>query len=171
MAVADFDNDGYLDVVIVGQPNSGSFITQIWRNLGNGTFTNINAGLPGFVHSCVACGDFNNDGKTDILLAGSTNQSNSPTLQIWLNLGNGKFTNANIGLPGIGYCSTALADFDNDGNLDILFTGATLSNAISQVWRNLGNGSFSNMNLAIPGMYAGSVAWGDFNNDGSWICR
>jgi len=167
VAVADFYDNGYLDILLTGTTNGGptGAISQIWHNLGNGTFTNINAGLPGVDFSSVACGDFNNDGKTDILLGGLTT-SNTYTLQVWLNLGNGKFTNINIGLPGLYACSAALADFDNDGYLDMLFTGFNGTNYLSQVWRNLGNGTFSNINIGMPGMYNGSAAWGDFDNAG-----
>ena len=33
------------------------------------------------------------------------------------------------------------------------------------MWRNT-PGGFTNINAGLPGVYFGSVAWGDYNNDG-----
>jgi hypothetical protein len=76
-----------------------------------------------------AWGDYDNDGRLDILLTGSTNVA-----QIWRNTGNG-FSNINASLPGVAYSSVAWGDYDNDGRLDVLLTGQTTSTQlISQVW-------------------------------------
>jgi hypothetical protein len=157
-----------LDLLLTGlMPDDVTVIAQVWHNLGNGTFTNIHAGLPGVYMASVALGDFDNDGKLDILLTGTTNGSASGAIsQIWRNLGNGVFTNIQAGLPGVYDGSVALADFDKDGRLDILLAGWTGSEYISQIWRNLGNGVFSNINAGLPGVFLSSVAWGDYDNDG-----
>jgi hypothetical protein len=166
VAWADFDNDGRLDILLTGYSSSGA-VSQVWRNLGNGNFSNINAGLPGVFYSSVAWGDFDNDGRPDILLTGTTNGFVTGNLsQVWRNLGNGAFSNLNVKLPGVSQGAVALGDFDNDGRLDILLTGYSSNGPISQIWRNLGNGAFTNINAGLPGVYQSSVAWGDFDNDG-----
>jgi hypothetical protein len=166
VAWADFDNDGRLDILLTGYSSSGA-ISQVWRNLGNGNFSNINAGLPGVFYSSVAWGDFDNDGRPDILLTGTTNGFVTGNLsQVWRNLGNGAFSNLNAKLPGVSQGAVALGDYDNDGRLDILLTGYSSNGPISQIWRNLGNGAFTNINAGLPGVYQSSVAWGDFDNDG-----
>ena len=71
MAWGDYDGDGWLDLLVSGQSNSVP-ICQIWRNLQNGSFSNINAGLTGVWRSSVAWGDYDNDGKPDVLLAGGS---------------------------------------------------------------------------------------------------
>ncbi|EEF63146.1 FG-GAP repeat domain-containing protein [Pedosphaera parvula] len=171
IAWGDFDNDGKLDILLTGKAdqNSDAPISQVWKNVEEGLFANINAGLPGVAYGSVAWGDFDNDGKLDILLTGKTNQNlNSAITQIWRNVGDGTFTNINAGLPGVAYGSVAWGDYDNDGKLDILLTGLdTSGNAICQIWRNLGNGTFTNINAGMPGVYLSSVAWGDFDNDGN----
>jgi hypothetical protein len=72
------------------------------------------------------------------------------------------------GLPGVFDGSVAWGDFDNDGRLDFLLTGATNS-VPPQLWRNTGGG-FSNVTARVapglPGLYSSSGAWGDFDNDG-----
>ena len=36
-----FDNDGYLDILLTGITADGIAVAQVWRNLGNGTFADI----------------------------------------------------------------------------------------------------------------------------------
>jgi hypothetical protein len=106
----------------------------VWRNTGSG-FTNINAGLPGVFLGSVAWGDYDNDGRLDIVLSGIDVNSN-PVTQIWRNTGNG-FSNINSALPGVAYSSVAWGDYDNDGRLDVLLAGLNSSNQpMTQVWRN-----------------------------------
>jgi hypothetical protein len=166
VALGDFDNDGNLDILLTGYSATGA-VAQVWRNLGNGTFTNLHAGLPGVLYSSVALGDYDNDGKLDILLTGTTNGFGSGAIsQLWRNLGNGTFTNINLKLPGMTQGAVAWGDFNNEGRLDILLTGFTTTGAVCQVWRNLGNGHFTNMNVGLPGIYQSSVALADYDNDG-----
>jgi FG-GAP-like repeat len=170
VAWGDYDNDGKLDILLTGQGNQnyGAPISQIWRNVEGGSFININAGLPGVAYGSVAWGDYDNDGNLDILLTGKTNQNlNSVVSQIWHNRGDGTFANINAGLPGVAYGSVAWGDYDNDGKLDIVLTGLQANGiAVCQIWRNLGNGSFTNINAGLPGVYLSSAAWGDFDGDG-----
>src|SRR5665213_1991617 len=141
VAQGDFDNDGRPDFLITGFAgvdgnSSPVFISQVWRNLGNGSFTNMNVGLPGVYQSSAAFADYDNDGKLDILFAGVNSQSNL-ICQVWRNTGNWVFTNIVAGLPGIRSGSVAWADFDNDGRLDPLLSGLdTNSNPILHVYHN-----------------------------------
>jgi hypothetical protein len=166
VALGDFDNDGKLDILLTGYSSTGA-VAQVWRNPGNGTFTNINVGLPGVLYSSVALGDYDNDGNLDILLTGTTNGFGSGAItELWRNLGNGTFTNVPTGLPRISQGAVAWGDFDQDGRLDILLSGYAQTGAVCQVWRNLGNGKFTNMNAGLPGVYQDSVAVADYDNDG-----
>ena len=167
VALGDYDNDGNLDVLLTGYSSTGA-VAQVWRNLGNGRFTNINAGLPGVFYSSVAWGDYDNDGLLDILLTGTSNGfGNTAVTQLWRNLGNGTFTKISINLPGVLMGAVAWGDFDRDGRLDLLLTGNTSTGAVSQVWRNLGNGTFANLNVGLPGVHQSSVALADYDNDGA----
>jgi hypothetical protein len=97
-------------------------------------------GLRSLYGTSVAWGDFDNDGRLDFLLTGTTDGEFPPVAgnelsQLWRNTGAG-FSNVTAsvapGLPGVSSGSMAWGDFDNDGRLDFLLTGA----GKSQLWRN-----------------------------------
>src|SRR4029434_3518528 len=77
----------------------------------------------------------------------------------------------NLGLPGVQESAVAWGDYDNDGLPDFLAIGntnaATQAN-LSRLYRNLGNGTFTNSGLSLPPLHTGAVAWGDYDNDG-WL--
>ena len=160
VAWGDYDNDGDLDIVLAGWDGS-AVITQVWQNDGDGTFSDIGAGLPNVYAGTLAWGDYDNDGDLDILLTGSS------IAQVWRNNGNGTFANSGIGnLVGVGSSSAAWGDYDNDGDLDILLSGNDVSsNPVAKVYRNDG-GSFTDINAPLAGMKYRWVAWGDYDNDG-----
>ncbi|MGC3958878.1 MAG: VCBS repeat-containing protein [Verrucomicrobiota bacterium] len=173
IAWADYDNDGRLDFLLTGNYN-GSAFSQLWRNTGSG-FTNVTVsvapGLPGVHYGSVVWGDYDNDGRPDFLLTGNLYTSNNVS-QLWRNTGSGFIdvtgdefpTNS---LPGVGHSSVTWGDYDNDGRLDFLLMGGVSgSTPVSQLWRNTGNG-FTNVSMpGLPGLQNGSVAWGDYDNDG-----
>ncbi len=114
----DFDNDGDFDAFIINH----DFQNRLFRNNGDGTFTNviaasgINANDLGAFEN--ASGDFNNDGFIDIY----------SDLQNELYLGKGDLTFSGQDVPlKVG----AIADLNNDGFLDLYHN--------SQLWLNKGN--------------------------------
>jgi hypothetical protein len=159
----DYDNDGLLDVFLVNREYSTP-LTQLWRNLGGGTFTNINAGFPPLVEGGGEWGDYDNDGFLDLLMFGY--RGTNVVTELWHNGGNGTFTKINVGLPGVANAEVAWGDYDNDGRLDILLAGrdAVLSQQ-NGIWRNNGNGTFTKITLPLIGAGVCSAAWGDYDND------
>ncbi len=157
LAWGDYDNDGDLDLAIcgsttgyVGAPN----ITSIYRNNGDDTFTDINAGLPGKSWITLAWGDYDNDGDLD--LAGNG-------LGIYKNNGDSNFTDIGATIIGGGHtASLAWGDYDNDGDLDI----AACGNYKTIVYRNNGDDTFTDIIATLEGVSMGDLAWGDYDNDG-----
>src|SRR5262245_12241298 len=93
------------------------------------TFTDIGAGLPGVSDSPVPLGDYDNDGRLDILLTGFSTNASGNTVeisQVWRNTGVG-FTNIHLPLPVVSFGWTAWGDYNNDGRLDFVLTGTTNS--------------------------------------------
>ena len=180
VAWADYDNDGRLDFFITGYSTYGYPIAQLWRNTGKG-FAIVTgqaaSGLPeaGFYQSSVAWGDFDNDGRPDLLITGQSGPHQSQLLQ---NTPDGFVDVTSRLIPDLHEVifsgSVAWGDYDNDGRLDVLLTGYRYINGgnstwISRVWRNTGSG-FANVTSQVApgllGVYGGTVAWGDYDNDG-----
>jgi hypothetical protein len=158
MAWGDFNRDGWMDFAAIGG------ISPLRRNTGGGFTFQSAPGMPSPSEGSVAWGDFDNDGRPDLLMTGGGNLQ-----PLWRNTGGG-FTPVNqTGLPRVYQSSAAWADFDNDGLLDVLITGTTnqaTSGVIAQLWRNTGNGFVHVAIPDLPGVRFGSVAWGDYDNDG-----
>ena len=77
----DLDNDGWLDLVVANGVLQEGSVTQIYRNNGDGTFTNVTkaAGLneaPGYGAIGIALGDYDKDGRLDILINGRDSAPN-----------------------------------------------------------------------------------------------
>ncbi len=162
-AWGDYDNDGYLDLAYRdGSLNSA----RIYHNNGNGTFTDINAGLPDNSRGSFAWGDYDNDGYLDLATIGDNGTF------IYHNNGNGTFTDINAGLPTVHYYdSIAWGDFDNDGRLDLLIcSGETVGSGsnIAKIFHNNGDNTFTDLgtNLWTGTGFTVWAAWGDFDNDG-----
>jgi hypothetical protein len=162
-AWGDYDNDGDLDILLTGDTGSAR-VSKVYRNDGDGAFTDIGAGLTGVGYSSVAWGDYDNDGDLDILLTG--NSAGGRVSKVYRNDGPSGFTDVAADLSAVGESSVAWGDRDNDGDLDILLTGHTGSSPVSIVYDNYGATSFSNIEAGLTQVDHGSVAWGDYDNDG-----
>ena len=114
--------------------------------------------------------DFSGDGLPDLLWTSYETDSGA---RLFLNNGDGTFDDASTaaGLDGqILAVNCTHADFDNDGNLDVLLLRGGWENpAPLGLLRNLGGGRFEDVTRAsgLSGPIASqSAAWGDFDRDG-----
>ena len=118
--------------------------------------------------------DFDGDGFLDIVVS---NWDAGGQLRYFRNMGDGTFAErtAEAGLEGLyGGLNIVQADFDNDGDLDILvLRGAWLEGAgrhPKSLLRNDGNGRFRDVTfeagLAAADFPSQAGAWADFDNDG-----
>ncbi|MDQ3262300.1 MAG: putative Ig domain-containing protein [Myxococcota bacterium] len=131
--------------------------------LGLGFVTTGRYGGPSQTHS-VQVGDFDGDGFPD-LIAGSRGDQ---YLRVWLNQGDWLLQTGDLPtLLGFVPGSLAVADLDNDGNLDVLAADVGGQNRVLALYGN-GNGTFQTpvlvFNLGIGASEALVIA--DFNNDG-----
>lgn len=168
-AWCDLDGDGYPDIFLTGSPArypNTQKITKIYRNLGNGTFSDTNAAIPGVNSSSVAFADYDSDGDQDILLTGMIGPY-QPVSRIYRNDGGFAFTNIGAYLSGVEDGACAWGDYDNDGDQDIVIAGMVYDEYyISRIYRNDGNDTFTDIQAGLNGMGSGSVQWGDYDNDG-----
>jgi tetratricopeptide (TPR) repeat protein len=123
----DLDNDGWLDVVIANGVLKDGSVPQIYRNNRDGTFTNVTkaAGLnepPSHGAIGIALGDYDKDGRLDILINGLDAAPN----RLYRNEGNWRFTEvsrkAGVVQPPHNGFVCFFFDYNNDGWPDILTT-------------------------------------------------
>ncbi|MBK7893865.1 MAG: VCBS repeat-containing protein [Anaerolineaceae bacterium] len=124
LATADYDNDGDFDFYF---SNAGPM--TLLQNQGDGTFGNVaelaGVDLPDGVAWAASAFDYNNDGWQDLYLAVMTTASHDGIAAnpLFHNNGDGTFSRVSSG-SGAGdvgpTMGIALADFDNDGRIDLL---------------------------------------------------
>ena len=172
----DFDNDRDMDLFIAKCRGGSTTIStnELWRNDGNGVFTNVadsngwdNTNYPSAGHNnssnlgdnvqtwSSAWADFDNDGDMDVYVGASS--SSNGLSKLMQNNGDGTFTDVTSG-SGVGAASMGIenapADFNNDGFIDVLSNGDILFN----------NGDFTFTNFSTNMPPSGAI--GDTNNDG-----
>jgi ASPIC/UnbV protein/VCBS repeat protein len=189
----DFDNDGKLDLLFANYfrpvnlldlkdphvlPNdldnatNGGGVT-LWRNTGKGTFEDVTekAGLGKVTGWALDLGhgDFNNDGLQDIYIA-----CDYGTDHVFMNNGNGTFrevTDKSTGWDTKKGMNVDVADYDNDGWLDIYVTNITdeYMKECNMLWHNSGDGTFTDVAKETGTCNTGwgwAAKFGDFDNDG-----
>jgi hypothetical protein len=145
VAVGDLDGDDYKDILLTGYIyDDDSPISKIYLNDGIGNFTPDDSNsLIDVQLSSVVIADLDGDDDSDILLTGQDSNSNKIS-KIYLNNGEGNFTEDSNSLEGVSHSSVAIADLDGDDDNDILLTGKKLNgDAVSKIYLNDGNGKFS----------------------------
>ena len=198
VAFADLDGDGWPDILMLNakdwQPRGKKYVSALYRNNRNGTFTDVTAGSGLDVEMYaigVAVGDFDNDGRPDVYVTALEGD------RLFHNEGGNKFRDvtAASGIRNAGFgVSAAWVDYDRDGKLDLFVAnyiqwtpktdlwcsmdGATKSyctpesskGAPSKLYRNLGGGRFEDVSqkagIADPGSKSLGVTVLDYNSDG-----
>ena len=164
----DVTGSGTMDLVLM---QAGEHAISVLHRNANGGFEAVDtddAGLKLSGHA-VACavGDYDGDGLNDLAVALDDG------LVLFHNLGQGKFENATAesGLAARNRPSgITFVDFDHDGDLDLLVTGAGLKagDAPNVLWRNNGNKTFTEWTeptgLGGSGSTAAAILT-DFNDD------
>jgi len=165
VALGDLDGDGDLDVFAANYQNADHSPAADWVfiNDGDGSlysgagFRWTDQRLGSYQSRSVELGDVDGDGDMDAVTAALWPDTN----HLWLNDGNGNFTESNQPL-GPGSEHVALGDVDRDGDLDLFIAVG----GANQVWLNDGTGQFSDSGQRLGTANSSHVALGDLDLDG-----
>ncbi len=167
---ADYDNDGWLDILVLRGGWTIPVRNSLLRNNGDGTFTDVTAaaGLaePATSTQTAAWLDFDNDGWLDLFVG----NEHSPC-QLFHNSGDGTFTEVApvAGVDVDCFAKGVVAgDYDNDGWTDLYVSNNSGRN---HLFHNNGDGTFGEVarDLHVEGPSFSFPVWFfDFDNDG-WL--
>ena len=181
ISLGDVDNNGYLDLVLMGCTVAGGGIdpctdriTKVYTNNGTSFVENQTweGNLLDLDWGSASLGDIDNDGDLDLIIMGQ-GVSRTPHTKVYTNNGTSFVENQTWenNLHTVTMTSLSLADYDNDGWMDILLMGLVDS---FRLYRNNRTSFIKNQTDILDGedrfvaIYDGSVAFGDYDNDG-WL--
>jgi hypothetical protein len=168
----DYDSDQDLDLYICNEANEKNLL---YKNEGAGVFTKITTNetvTDNNSSMSSSWGDVDNDGDLDLFVA-NAGYFQELENELYINNGDGSFSKAeNTTFSEDGGCSysSSFADYDNDGDIDLLVTnGYCNANLQEFLYINDGQGNFYRATNIIPDLpirCSYGCAWGDYNNDG-----
>ena len=165
VVLADVDGDGDLDAFVANGAGNGLIDpNKVWLNDGDGVFTDSGQSLGTGESYGVDIGDVDGDGDLDAFVANNTTGQANPGNKVWLNDGNGVFTDSGQSLGMGPSFSVVLADVDGDGDLDAFV--ANSANQANKVWLNDGSGVFTDSGQSLGTADSTSVDLGDVDGDG-----
>lgn len=176
-AWADYDNDGWLDLLVANAGTSGT--NFLYRNNGDGTFSRVASGVGLDVGNAqtLAWADYDRDGWVDVIVApiGGGGFFGPQTGGLYRN-DNGLLTRVTNNVPaGLNQAQSATwADYDGDGDSD-LFCATTPGggffggNGNEVLYRNDGLSGFVRVEdapIATSGNASSTASWADYDGDG-----
>lgn len=179
---ADLDNDGWDDLILINDDVQGGPYapSAIYRNRGDGTFTDVTAGSgfapSGLIKGGMCLGDYDGDGLVDLYVTlwlmelGEGTPGFAGSNRLYRNLGNFQFQDVTVS-SGVGLLSRdsfacVFADFDSDSDVDLY---VAIDHTSDAYYRNNGNGTFTDRTLAVGATHTGNdmgISVFDFDDDG-----
>jgi len=160
LAVADFDGDGRADILVQGQGAN-----SIFRNNSSvGVISFMPQQYISLTGAFSAFGDFNNDGKADLVQNDGTIQMSTSTDSSF------SFTSVPVYYPTYDYYpqTISVGDLDGDGKLDIYYVTSDVDNGRYTILRNTSSGN--TISFAVQEFPCNIVpfrgALGDIDGDG-----
>jgi len=179
---ADYDNDGFLDALVLRGGwlgSQGRFPLSLLRNRGDGTFTDTtrDAGLLRFAPTQTATWlDYDGDGRLDLFVGNESTPDDTHACELYHNEGNGTFRNVarEAGVDLVGYVKAVVSgDYDNDGRPDLFVSIFGGDNVLFHNDGGSAGGGWRFTNVAArAGVTAPRASFGafffDYDNDG-WL--
>lgn len=163
VAFADVDGDNDQDVLITGAISSNNRIAKLYINDGNGNFSELTGTSFEEVDRSLICfEDVDGDDDLDVLITG---YRGNRVAELYLNDGNGNFSESENNFLGVSSPSILFEDVDGDNDKDLFIAGYTGSYSYSKLYVNDGSGIFSETANTFEGIAIGSCAFSDVDND------
>jgi hypothetical protein len=167
MKVADLNNDGLSDIIITGVDSEYNYSAKLYLQNTAGAF--IESTVPFFGNSFgnITTFDANNNGHIDVLITGYSNDY-APETKLYINDGTAIFTEStSAAIADVYFSTTSAADYDNDGDIDLLISGFNSSYApYTVLYNNDGSGNFTeNTQAPLKQLYWGATNFVDYDND------
>jgi len=162
VALGDLDGDFDLDAFV---GNSG--YNQVWFNNGGAFFEDSGQELGDADTWAVALADLDGDFDLDVYVGNTAGESSGgPGAEntIWLNDGNGNFTDTGQRLGDSASEAVALGDIDGDGDVDAFVANTAEQGDANTVWENKGGGVFT-LVQSLGDSASFGVALGDLDGD------
>lgn len=160
----DYNRNGLLDLFLAGTGADG-IAAMLFENTGDNTFNLIETPeIPGHMFTDAAWADFDNNGRLDLVISGTTPEG--PKTDIYFQNENGSFTAGNVELTNMTGSSLSVTDFNNNGYIDLAISGNSATGPVTQIYRNNGDGTFSDIEAELPGLALGDIQWGDLDLNG-----
>ncbi|MHB1956471.1 MAG: FG-GAP-like repeat-containing protein, partial [Sulfobacillus sp.] len=172
LLAADMNGDSHLDAVFYGYSTANSsYGISVALGNGDGTFqAATNFLLPSGKFNDFVVGDFNGDGKPDVMVTMTSFSTNAGAIYLFLGNGDGTLQSpVSIDTPPQAY-SIAAGDFNGDGKLDFAVTNTSNGSANTTgavlVYLNQGSGTFAKPVSYAANMFPGPIVVADVNLDG-----
>jgi len=148
----DYNNDGFSDILMSGDPVSPVNLVYIFKNDTEGNFYDIGIEILGTADGSVKWADYDNDGDLDFVLTGLQYPSaDHPVSEVYRNSGNDLFSfDSFIEVEGLMFSSVCWGDMDQDHDPDLILMGYTekgMNDARTLVYDNI---SIVQNNLPLP---------------------
>ena len=161
---ADYNLDGITDLFMVGETAKGTKVARLYKNNRTNSLQLVPLKFPGVRDGSVEWGDYDADGDVDLLITGESNEG--AITKIYRNDRNNKFVEISSNFPQITFGVGKFADYDLDGDLDVLLSGNEKSGlVVTELFRN-DKGNFNRVDLGLVNLKLSDIAWGDYDNDG-----
>lgn len=166
---ADFNCDGYMDILVTGYNDDLSTVTKLYKNNGNDTFTEVTGiDFVGHQQGETAFIDVNNDGYADIIEIGRDVKNGWTAFgKLYINNQDGTFTRHEEEETTFfgGGCALAIADVNNDGLTDYFMSGWATNSTF--MWNN-GDNTFTKEDLVPKTAICrgGSTTFAHIDKDG-----
>lgn len=165
-AWADADNDGDLDLAVIGKTDANTTATRVYRN-NQTNFVPMAGGFVNVYGGDLGWADYDGDGDQDLLVIGITSPVvGSPYFTKLYRNDRTNFVAVAHPFPNVYLGSVSWGDYDGDGDPDLFLSGAGSPDGdAGEIFRNDG-GTFTNLAAGISGLSLGDSDWGDVDNDG-----